>query len=91
MSSKLDCPDTASKIYWSKINTFLHKRKIPNEPPHLNGKLANGKLQWQMANSYRIFQPFFNLKSSNCLKSFEVNENDLPLIIKNLNAIKAHG
>ena len=35
MSSKLDCPDTASKIYWSKINKFLNKRKIPNKPPHL--------------------------------------------------------
>ena len=56
MSSKLDCPDTATKIYWSKINTFLNKRMIPNQPPHLNGKLTNGKLQWQMANSYRIFQ-----------------------------------
>ena len=33
----------------------------------------------------------FNFKSSNCLRSFEVNENDLLLIIKNLNAIKAHG
>ena len=56
MSSKLDCPDTASKIYWSKTNTLLNKRKIPNQPPHLNGKLANGKLQWQMANSYRLSQ-----------------------------------
>ena len=56
MSSKLDCPDTATKIYWLKINTFLNKRMIPNQPPHLNGKLTNGKLQWQMANSYRIFQ-----------------------------------
>ena len=43
MSSKLDCPDTTSKIYWSKINTFLNKRKITNQPPHLNGKLENGK------------------------------------------------
>ena len=56
ISSKLDCPNTASKIYWSKINSFLNKKKIPNQPPHLNDKLANGKLQWQMANSYRIFQ-----------------------------------
>ena len=35
ISSKLDCPDTASKIYWSKINTFLNKRKTPNKPPQL--------------------------------------------------------
>ena len=57
MSSKVDCLDTASKIYWSKINTFLNKRKIPNQTPHLNGKLANGKLQWQMANSYLLNSP----------------------------------
>ena len=56
MCSKLDCPDTVLKIYWSEINTFLNKRKIPNEPPHLNGKLANGKLKWEMANSYQISQ-----------------------------------
>ena len=24
-----------SKIYWSKINTFLSKRKMPNKPPQL--------------------------------------------------------
>ena len=27
MSSKLDCPDTASKTYWSIINRFLNKKK----------------------------------------------------------------
>ena len=25
-SSKLDCPDTASKTYWSIINRFLNKK-----------------------------------------------------------------
>ena len=42
MSSKLDCPDTVSKIYWSKRNTFLNKRKIQNKPPHpVNGKFLS--------------------------------------------------
>ena len=27
MSSKLDCPDTASKTYWAIINKFLNKKK----------------------------------------------------------------
>ena len=27
MSSKLDCPDTASKTYWSMINIFLNKKR----------------------------------------------------------------
>ena len=56
------------------------------------------------ANSYRIFikkqctliqntstLPVFNFKTNNRLKSFDINENDLHLIIKNLNANKAHG
>ena len=33
----------------------------------------------------------FNLKSSNCLKPFEVNENDLLLVIKFFNTFEAHG
>ena len=42
MNLKLDCPDTASKIYRSKRNTFLNKRKIQNKPPHLvNGKFLS--------------------------------------------------
>ena len=35
--------------------------------------------------------PVFNSKTNNRLKSFEINENDLLLIIQNLNANKAHG
>ena len=27
MSSKLDCPDTASKTYWSIINRILYKKR----------------------------------------------------------------
>ena len=27
MSSKLDCPETASKTYWSMINIFLNKKR----------------------------------------------------------------
>ena len=74
MSSKLDCPDTASKIYLSKINTFLNKRKIPNQLPRLNGKLGNGKLQWQipigfskkrnyLINIWRNNAPYFKIQA----------------------------
>ena len=35
MSSKLDCPDTASKTYWAIINRFLNKKKILNILPLL--------------------------------------------------------
>ena len=34
--------------------------------------------------------PVFNFKTNNGLKSFDINENDRHLIIKNLNANKAH-
>ena len=66
MISKLDCPDTASKIYWSKTNTFLNKRKIPNQPPHLNGKLANGKFskkQNYLINISRNNAPYFKIQA----------------------------
>ena len=68
--------------------------------------MANGKFQSDFPKSETISSTFhgtmhpslkyqhttrFNFKSSNCLKSFEVNENDLLLIIKNLNTIKARG
>ena len=35
--------------------------------------------------------PVFNFKTNDRLNSFEVNEKDLLLIIKNLNANNAHG
>ena len=35
--------------------------------------------------------PVFNFKTNNRLKSFDINENDLHLIIKNLNTNKVHG
>ena len=42
LSSKLDSPDTAPKTYWSIINRFLNKKKIPIIPPVLfEGKLIS--------------------------------------------------
>ena len=42
LSSKLDNPDTAPKSYWSIINRFLNKKKIPIIPPVLfEGKLIS--------------------------------------------------
>ena len=34
--------------------------------------------------------PVFNFKTNNRLKSFDINENDLHLLIKNVNVNKAH-
>ena len=103
MSSKLDCPDTGSKTYWSITNRILNKKKIANIPP----LLVNNKLVSDFHEKAELFNrhfaeqctlvqttstlPVFNFKTNKRLKSFEINENDLLLIIKNLNANKAHG
>ena len=102
MSSKLDCPDTTSKTYWSIINRILNKKKIPNIPP----LLVNNKLVSDFHKKAKLFNrhfaeqcilvqnastlPVFNFKTNKRLKSFENNENDLLLIIKFFNANKAH-
>ena len=42
MSSKLDCPDTASKTHWAITNSYLNKKKPLNIPPLLvNSKLVS--------------------------------------------------
>ena len=101
MSLKLDFPDTASETYWAIINRFLNKKKIPNIPP----LLVNNKLVSDFHKKAELFNrhfaeqctlvqntstlPVFNFKTNNRLKSFDINKNELYLIIKNLNANKA--
>ena len=103
MSSKSDSPETASKKYSAIIKRFLKKKKIPNIPP----LLVNNKLVSDFHKKAELFNrhfaeqctlvhntstlPVFNFETNNRLKSFDINENDLHLIIKNLNANKAHG
>ena len=76
---------------------------IPSIPPLLD----NNKLLSDFRKKVKLFNrhfaeqcsavqntstlPVFNVKTNNRLKSFEINENDLLLIIKNLSANKAHG
>ena len=101
MSSKLDCADTTLSTYWAIINRFLNKKKIPNIPP----LLVNNKLVSDFHKKAELFNrhfaeqctlvqntstlPVFNFKTNNRLKSFDINKNELYLIIKNLNANKA--
>ena len=105
MNSELDCPDKALKMYWAMINRFLNKKKISNILPLLiNSKLVFDfhkkaeQFNWHFAEQCTLVQntstlpvPVMNFKTNNWLKSFDINENDLHLIIKNLNANKAHG
>ena len=64
----------------------MNKKKIPNTPL-FNRHFAEQCTLVQNTSTL----PVFNFKTNNRLKSFDINENDLHLIIKNLNANKAHG
>ena len=80
LSSKLDCPDTASKTYWLIINRFLNKKKIPNIPPLLvNNKLVSSfHKKAELFNRHFVEQctvvqnastlPVFNFKTNDRLK-----------------------
>ena len=103
MSAKLDNPNTAPRTYWSIISRFLNKRKMPAIPPILaDGKLVSDfKIKSELFNSHFAAQctPVknaskllkFKYRTDKRLNSFTIDENDIFLIIKNLNADKAHG
>ena len=74
----------------------MSKKKIPNIPPfHADGKLI---FLAELSNQHFTTQctlvqntntlPAFNFKSTNRLKSFEINKSDLLLIIENRNINK---
>ena len=103
MSTKLDNPNTVPKTYWSIISRFLNKRKMPAIPPILaDGKLVSDfKIKSELFNSHFAAQctpvknastfTKFKYRTDKRLNSFTINENDIFLIIKNLNADKPHG
>ena len=99
MSSKLDCPDTASKTYWSIINRISNKKRyqiyhLSLLTTNLYGifiKKLNYLIDTLRKNALSFKIQAFNFKANNRLKSFEINENNLLLITKNPNAYKAHG
>ena len=102
MSAKLDNPNAAVKTYWSIISRFLNKKKTPAMPPILtDGKLVSDfKLKSELFNSHFAAQctpvknanvlPKFKYRTDKRLNPFTINENNIFLIIKNLNADKAH-
>ena len=103
MSAKLDNSNTAPKTYWSIISRFLNKRKMPAiSPIFADTKLVSDfKVKTELFNSHFAGQctpvknpstlPKFKYRTDKRLKYFTINENDIFLIIKNLNADKAHG
>ena len=94
----------APKTYWSIISRFLNKRKMPAIPPFLaDGKLVSDfKIKSELFN-YHFATQCTPVKSGSTLPKFKyrtdttdpvsctINGNDIFLIIKNLNADKAHG
>ena len=103
MSAKLDNPSTALKMYWSITSRFFNERKMPAIPTVLvDGKMVSDfKIKSELFNSQFATQctpdkdastlPKFKYRTDKRLNSFTMNENDFFLIIKNLNADKAHG
>ena len=87
-------------MHWSLRNRFTNKNKIPNLLPlFVNSKLVSDfHKKAELFNLYFAVQcilvqnkrtvPVFNFETTNRLKSFEINHNDLFLIIKNFIANK---
>ena len=103
MNAKLDNPKSIPKTYWSIINKFLSNRKIPIMPPILvNGELISD-LKQKSNISYNHFTflcspiksgsklPNFSYKTKKRLRSFDIKDDVILLIIRNLNVNKAHG
>ena len=99
MSAKLDNPETVLKTYWSIINKFL-SNIIP--PVLVNGELVSDFEQGaNLFNNYFASQctpiktgrklPNFSYKTEKILTSFDVKDDDILSIIKNLNVDKTHG
>ena len=103
MSANLDNHKSVSKRYWWIINKFLSNKKIPIIPPIIiNGKPVSGFKQ--KANIFknhfasicapiknRSTLPNFSYKTEKRLTSFDMKDDDIPLVIKNLNVNKANG
>ena len=103
MASKLNDPEAAPKTYWSTLNRFLYNKKIPSIPP----LLVNYKFISDFCLKPNLFNDFFAsicttinngstlpqfaYKTDVKINSFRVSQNDISLIIKTLDAEKAHG
>ena len=95
--------NTSAKSYWSIINNFLNKKKIPTISPFLfNGTLISDfKQKAGIFNSYFPSQctlintssklPAFAYNMENRLDSVDIKNEYILLIIKNLIPNKAHG
>ena len=103
MTTKLQDPKTAARTYWAVLIRLLYKKKIPAIPP----LFVNGKFVSDFCEKANLFNNFFAsictpVKNSSVLPlllyrtnaritSFDIKEEDISLIIKNLDLAKVHG
>ena len=103
LGDKLNDPQTYVKSYWSILNKFLKKKRIPLIPPIL----SNGTFITNVCEKVMLFNSFFAnqctlINNTSTLPPFEckVNskidnvifiEHDILSIIRSLNSNKAHG
>ena len=103
MTSKLNDPKTSPKAYWPILNQFLYNKKIPLIPPFFVNKksISDFRVKTNLFNGFfaSICTPInngstlpqFAYQTNVKINSFRVNQNDISLIIKTLDAEKAHG
>ena len=103
LGNKLNDPQTGAKSYWSILNKFLQKKKIPLIPPIL----WNGTFVTTICEKITLFNTFFAdqctpINNSSTLPPFEYKVNskiedvsfskqEIVSIIRSLNSNKAHG
>ena len=103
MSSSFGCSATVSKTYWPIINRFFSKVNIRI----YRVSLLTANSYWIFYKKAELFNQHFaaqrsivqnacivtvfNFKTNKRLKSFEINDNELLLIIRNINVNKGYG
>ena len=96
-------PSTGSKKYWKILNSFLNKCKVPRIPPLYENRsfITDCKEKATLFNNYFAKQctPFLTDSvlpplvhhTENRLSHFEITENEVNNILKQLQSNKAHG
>ena len=103
MSAELDNPKTVPKTYWLIINKFVSNKKTPIIP----SVFVNSELVSDFQQKANLFKNYFAsqctpiensskllnfiYKTEKILTSFDIKDDDILSIIKNLNVDKADG
>ena len=103
LATKLRDPQLGPKAYWSILNGFLGKAKIPTIPP----LLVNNTFETDFLDKANIFNnhfanqctilnngsilPQFSFKTESRIDNIAINRDIILKIIKDLNPNKAHG